>query len=413
MTPNYYGNGQNPVAMNGIPQQQLQDQQGNLIYNVNGNAMMMAPPQTQQQLQSMTNGQVVTNNIQLNNGLQQQLQQQQMGAIPMQPQGKPIPMLAPLGNTMNANIIASNSLQGTQQQMLQQGFQQGGAAVAAQPQQAFMATNGAVAAQASGMMQQQEMSQMNLDSSAANAIKQPSMAMATATINEKLQQLPLDTLENDKVAQPQAAMQQASDSSGATQGQLQESPSKQAIYFYDPNQTRMSAAGEILDMPTLVYDGYGNAVPLDELRYQAPIYVQSPLLGATSDSNKIDSAGIRDIEGVKILESPSARGAFLLSTSSREASLSMPKSWGASNAQDQTIIIATVAVMTLIVGALSAKRLRSTGFLSACIENESLEDDIAYDDAYTTTAGASGAMGADSSYNTFGGWKGDLEKFDV
>ena len=32
----------------------------------------------------------------------------------------------------------------------------------------------------------------------------------------------------------------------------------------------------------------------------------------------------------------------------------------------------------------------------------------AYDDAYTTTA-----MGADSSYNTFGGWKGDLEKFDV
>jgi hypothetical protein len=40
-----------------------------------------------------------------------------------------------------------------------------------------------------------------------------------------------------------------------------------------------------------------------------------------------------------------------------------------------------------------------------------LEDEVAYDDAYTTTA--SGAMGADSSYNTFGGWKGDLEKFDV
>lgn len=91
----------------------------------------------------------------------------------------------------------------------------------------------------------------------------------------------------------------------------------------------------------------------------------------------------------------------------------MPQSWGTSTSQDQTIIIATVAVMALLVGALSARRLRSKSFLSSCIENESLEDDLAYDDAYTTTAAASGAMGADSSYNTFGGWKGDLEKFDV
>ncbi len=60
--------------------------------------------------------------------------------------------------------------------------------------------------------------------------------------------------------------------------------------------------------------------------------------------------------------------------------------------------------MALLVGALSARRLRSRSFLSSCIENESLEDDVAYDTAYTTT---------DNSYNTFGGWKGDLEKFDV
>ena len=72
--------------------------------------------------------------------------------------------------------------------------------------------------------------------------------------------------------------------------------------------------------------------------------------------------------------------------------------------QDQSIIVSTVAVMALLVGALSARRLRSRSFLSACIENESLEDDVAYDTAYTTT---------DHSYNTFGGWKGDLEKFDV
>ena len=108
------------------------------------------------------------------------------------------------------------------------------------------------------------------------------------------------------------------------------------------------------------------------------------------------------------LAAPSARGASLVADPTKEASMKISESWGTSTSQDQTIIVATVAVMALLVGALSARRLRSKSFLSACIENEALEDDMAYDDAYTTTA-----MGADSSYNTFGGWKGDLEKFDV
>jgi hypothetical protein len=78
--------------------------------------------------------------------------------------------------------------------------------------------------------------------------------------------------------------------------------------------------------------------------------------------------------------------------------------WGESQAQDQMIIISTVATMALLVGALSARRMRSRQFLASCIENESLEDEIAYDTAYTT-----------NGYDTFGGgpWKGDLEKFDV
>ena len=72
---------------------------------------------------------------------------------------------------------------------------------------------------------------------------------------------------------------------------------------------------------------------------------------------------------------------------------------------DQSIIIGTVGVMALLVGAITARRLRSRNILSACIENESLEDDIAYDTAYTINS---------DSYNTFSqGWKGDLEKFDV
>lgn len=86
----------------------------------------------------------------------------------------------------------------------------------------------------------------------------------------------------------------------------------------------------------------------------------------------------------------------------------------------------TIGTMALLVGALSARRLRSRQFLSFCIENESLEDELAYDAAYTTqsTVGASslyGGMNGESGYDTFasgkyGGdlrWRGDLEKFDV
>lgn len=406
MIPNYFGTGQNAVGMAGVPQQQLQDPQGNLIYNVNGNAMVMAPQQTQRQFQAMNNVQAAPKNLLVTNGFQQQ----QGETLPIQPQGKAIPLLAPLGNGLNSNAIPSNNLQqGQQQQVFQQGqqqqvFQQVAAAIAAQPQQAFLATNKAMA--------QQQMPQVSLDSSAANVIKQPSISEWGAT--GQLQQLPLDGLENMKMVQASTAMEQVSSSSGATQDQIQASPAKQAVYFYDPKETTMSQTGDILEMPTLVYDVNGKALPLAELRHKAPIYIQAPVRGATStDAINIDSAGVGKAGSANLLESPLSRGASLVSPSSREASIQMPQAWGTSTSQDQTIIVATVAVMALLVGALSARRLRSKSFLASCIENEGLEDDLAYDDAYTTTAAASGAMGADSSYNTFGGWKGDLEKFDV
>lgn len=90
-----------------------------------------------------------------------------------------------------------------------------------------------------------------------------------------------------------------------------------------------------------------------------------------------------------------------------------PQAWeNMPQAQDQMIIVSTVATMALLVGALSARRLRKRQFLNSCIENESLEDELAYDTAYT--------MGGGGGYNTFSSgrtgplpWKGDLEKFDV
>eukprot|EP00525_Craspedostauros_australis_P012804 CAMPEP_0198126846 /NCGR_PEP_ID=MMETSP1442-20131203/45904_1 /TAXON_ID= /ORGANISM="Craspedostauros australis, Strain CCMP3328" /LENGTH=102 /DNA_ID=CAMNT_0043786735 /DNA_START=1 /DNA_END=309 /DNA_ORIENTATION=- len=86
--------------------------------------------------------------------------------------------------------------------------------------------------------------------------------------------------------------------------------------------------------------------------------------------------------------------------------------WGTSPAQQNYIIVCTVAIMALLVGARSAKRLRNGGVLSMCIENEAIENEIAYDEAYTTQHSTA------DSYNTFGNgtpaaWNGDLEKFDV
>ena len=103
------------------------------------------------------------------------------------------------------------------------------------------------------------------------------------------------------------------------------------------------------------------------------------------------SVDLKSLHGEIIMEPP-------LNLNSKQQPLFPPP------AQDEYIIISTVAVMALLVGALSARRLRSKNLLSTCIENESLEDELAYDTAYTTTGG---------KYDTFGPWKGDLEKFDV
>lgn len=83
--------------------------------------------------------------------------------------------------------------------------------------------------------------------------------------------------------------------------------------------------------------------------------------------------------------------------------------------------------MALLVGALSARRLRSRQLLNFCIENDTLEDDLAYDAAYTTRSTIGAASSFYGGYDTFSNagsdfqgrfnadlrWRGDLEKFDV
>jgi hypothetical protein len=160
---------------------------------------------------------------------------------------------------------------------------------------------------------------------------------------------------------------------------------KTRIMYYD------ASSGGI---PETVYDESGKAYLLSSLEKEGTdIYMERP---ATQQQEEEETNPLRE-EALETLPhelDPPVQ------------TLDMPQSWGRSKSQDQFIVIATVATMALLVGALSARKLRVANFLNSCIENEeTLQNEYMYDAAYTT-----------NGYDTFGGgpsWKGDLEKFDV
>lgn len=178
---------------------------------------------------------------------------------------------------------------------------------------------------------------------------------------------------NQRPSQPQQPMAIQQQQPIAIQQQQQQQPPQPQVFYYEPSH---AMANGKLEAPMIVYDLNGNPIPLQSLR-GAQIFVEPPMMQQQVQAPR-KTMSTQDIQ-----------------------------KWGESTTQDQSIIVATVAVMALLVGAISARRMRSRNILSSCIENEALEDDVAYDTAYTTRD--------NSYYNTFasGGWKGDLEKFDV
>jgi hypothetical protein len=138
------------------------------------------------------------------------------------------------------------------------------------------------------------------------------------------------------------------------------------ILYYDPSTAIINGQ---LYVPQVAYDENGNQVDLQSLSSSTEIYLEPPPLQEMTPPPQ--ELRRQDLER---LASPPA--------------------------QDQYIIVATVAVMALLVGALSARRLRSRSFLNSCIENEALEEEVAYN------------VATNGDYSTFA-WKGDLEKFDV
>lgn len=229
---------------------------------------------------------------------------------------------------------------------------------------------------------------------------------------------------------------------------------KVQYYFYDPHSvTRNRDTGEI-SIPTTVYDVSGRPVLFDSVSSSAKeIYMEPPKKGSSSSSSgsskyyyvqssntsnttyspstvaptSTDNATTTNVTTwvhPNVVHTPvydrHKQMSYQMSPSdlAKAVGNGVPD-WGDSTSSDSTIIICTVGIMALLVGAISARRMRSRSLLSMCIENESLEDDAAYDAAYTIPATAGGVLG-DNQYHTFGsstrnhlGWKGDLEKFDV
>lgn len=183
---------------------------------------------------------------------------------------------------------------------------------------------------------------------------------------------------------------------------------KVQYYYYDPRATIQDELGNILVLPQTVYDSYGRPVPLQSLQAAKEIQIESP--HSMIHHNISANATVLNI-------TYSHPNTVNTPVKDRKKSISYPVEimssvggWGETTASDSSIIVATVGVMALLVGALSARRMRARSILAMCIENESLEEDAAYDTAYTTT----GNSNNNQYYNTFQqGWKGDLEKFDV
>jgi hypothetical protein len=207
-------------------------------------------------------------------------------------------------------------------------------------------------------------------------------------------------------------------------------------FFYDPRSTVRRRDGSLY-LPSVVYDTNGKPVSIHSLSSSTSntnqIYMEPPrgssmgyLYSNYSLSNSTNTTLSNATLAPTYDNTTNTTSSFMdnytwvhpnvVHTPVRDGKKGMVAisdmrilDWGQSTSYDSSIIVCTVGLMALLVGAISARRMRSRSILSMCIENESLEDDIAYDTAYTISAGDA------NQYHTFNnqGWKGDLEKFDV
>mmetsp|Transcript_21745 Transcript_21745/g.30504 ORF Transcript_21745/g.30504 Transcript_21745/m.30504 type:complete len:362 (-) Transcript_21745:2330-3415(-) len=194
------------------------------------------------------------------------------------------------------------------------------------------------------------------------------------------------------------------------------------LLFYDPESLPQAQKGQPPPPPAIVYDKNGIEVDVSgkEVLFvppEIPKVEGNEAVGVDGNDSDVSTTTEESSENEEDSSSSSENG-------SKNSKINLHMK--GPQAQDQMIIMGTALTMALLVGALSARRLRSRQFLSFCIENESLEEDMTYDAAYTTQSSVGASSLYDGGgYDTFasvtgesryGGdlrWRGDLEKFDV
>lgn len=312
-------------------------------------------------------------------------------------QEQPSQMMVQQANNNN-NMINQNMMQLPQQQPGQMYQQMQPVMQQAQPQMQMYQQ---------AQPQQQQQQQQDQPNWAQMQMAEPQLSMQRQAQQQMMQQPePILTRSHGHNQKPAHPNNIRGGKKTKTNKQAMDEPK---VYFYDPSQAVYQGQ---LQVPRVVYDQHGNEIELASLSSaNADIYLEPPQMMAApvygtpqQDMSKRRQLGSSYSSSISSTTNNNTDPVPQLPPPPLEMSFKTPESWGESTSQDQSIIVCTVAVMALLVGALSARRLRARSFLASCIENESLEDEVAFDNAYTIS-------GADT-YNTFG-WKGDLEKFDV
>ena len=216
----------------------------------------------------------------------------------------------------------------------------------------------------------------------------------------------LPSSHNNLIVQPQHLMAQTPNLRGST------NQKKVAYYFYDPRATLVGQDGQLY-LPNVVYDQAGNALDTNSIGRggATQVFIQPPPpMGATSSSsttssvtsNTTDSSSEPELARVLPVQDPAKGISF---PSKNDITEAVQRAEADYQENGSSVIVATVAVMALLVGALSARKLRGrASILNSCIENERLDHMSLVDDTATETN--------NTAYSTFH-WKGDLEKFDV
>ncbi|KAL3776634.1 hypothetical protein HJC23_004727 [Cyclotella cryptica] len=182
------------------------------------------------------------------------------------------------------------------------------------------------------------------------------------------------------------------------------------VYYYDPSSlaSRGKESEPTLTLPEVIYDAEGRVKKLEEIhdggRNDVFLEVKPKAVWGENWKGKESSFHLNE-----------------------KLALYRNAGMGSTQSPDQMIVFGTIATMAILVGALSARRMRHKRLLEHCMEPDLEEDweDEEEEDKGAPPKGA-GIMyrgygetpmgGGGRKYESFGGnlhWRGDLEKFDV